>query len=311
MDWNDLFNKWYAFLSSLNNALALPMRDLSDGLGIPLVSAFLFGLLGTTAPCQLSTNFGALAFLTRQPADRAATFRATLTYIAAKMLVYTVLGLIVLTLGQGLIKALLPYMEWTRKLVGPLMIVLGLAVLGVFRFRFQVGQGLARRLEREASSLDRQERASIPAQVLLVPEMTRPRQSLVPATALAGSGSMAASANLPSSEGLLTTSAPSPRSSFLLGLGFSLAFCPTLFLLFFGITMTLAARSAGGFAFPAIFALGATLPLLLLVGLTLTSSGAARHVRRGLRQANRPLRWLGAAVLIFFGLHDTLIYWFF
>src|SRR2546425_6154835 len=112
MDWNDLFNKWYMFLSSLNSALSLPMRDLSNGLGIPLVSAFLFGLLGTTAPCQLTTNFGALAFLTRQPADRGATFRAALAYIAAKVLVYTILGFIVLTLGQGLIKALLPYMEW-------------------------------------------------------------------------------------------------------------------------------------------------------------------------------------------------------
>src|SRR5437867_4409609 len=168
MDWNDLFNKWYMFLSSLNSALALPMRDLSNDLGIPLVSAFLFGLLGATAPCQLSTNFGALAFLTRQPADRAATFRATLAYMAAKMLVYTILGLVVLTLGQSLINALLPYMEWVRKLIGPLMIVLGLALLGVFRFRFQVGQGLARRFEQEASSVDAQERALVPAQLRLV-----------------------------------------------------------------------------------------------------------------------------------------------
>ena len=146
MDWNDLFNKWYMFLSSLNSALALPIRDFSDGLGIPLVSAFLFGLLGATAPCQLSTNFGALAFLTRQPGNRGATFRATLAYVAAKMLVYTILGLVVLTLGQGLINALLPYLDWVRKLIGPLMIVLGLAVLGVFRFRFQVGVGTGHHL---------------------------------------------------------------------------------------------------------------------------------------------------------------------
>jgi cytochrome c-type biogenesis protein len=233
-----------------------------------------------------------------------------LAYVGAKMLVYTILGLVVLTLGQRLINALLPYVDWMRKLIGPLMIVLGLAVLGVFRFRFQAGQGLARRLEREASSVDRRERALEPKQVRVLGEATRPRQSLVPATALATSGSIASSAGLPSSEGAPVTLPPSPLSSFLLGLGFSLAFCPTLFLLFFGITMTLAARSAGGFAFPAIFALGATLPLLLLVGLTLTGSGAARRVRRGWRSANRPLRWLGAAILIFFGLHDTLIYWF-
>ena len=324
MDINDLFNQWYIFLSSLNSSIALPIRDLSNGLGIPLVSAFLFGLLATTAPCQLSTNFGALAFLTRQPADRGGTFRATLAYMAAKVLVYTALGLIVLTLGQGLINALLPYMEWVRKLVGPLMIVLGLAVLGVFRVRFQFGQGLARRMEREATSVDAQERvqarplAQTSARLRLVPQ-----QSLTPASASASAATsaltLAGSASAPSTpvssdavavEAVPESSAPSPRASFLLGLGFSLAFCPTLFLLFFGVTMTLAARSAGGFAFPAIFALGATLPLLLLVGVTISGSNAARRVRRGLRRANRPLRWLGGAVLIFFGIHDTFIYWF-
>lgn len=314
INWNDLFNTWYMWLSSLNSALSMPIRDLSDGLGIPLLSAFLFGLLGTTAPCQLTTNFGALAFLTRQPANRGATFRATLAYMAAKVLVYTILGAIVLTLGQGLINAFLPYMEWARKLVGPLMIVLGLFVLGVFRVRLQIGQKLARRIEREASSVDAQEgrRAEAPAQLRLAPQ-----QALAPAAAV-GSGSIPGNTSralgalgAPISQGAaVAAKAPSLWSSFLLGLGFSLAFCPTLFLLFFVVTMSLAARSAGGFAFPASFALGATLPLLLLVTITLTSSRAAKGMRRGMRKANRPLRWLGAAVLILLGLHDTFIYWF-
>ncbi len=318
MDWNDLFNKWYMWLSSLNSVLSMPIRDLSDGLGIPLVSAFLFGLLGTTAPCQLTTNFGALAFLTRHPAERGATLRATLAYMSAKLLVYTVLGLVVLTLGKQLINAFLPYMEWVRKFVGPFMIVLGLALLGVLKMRFQVGQRLARRLEGAATSMDVRDRhpRSAPAQTPVSMRLVS-QPSLAPASALAGGmseagASSAASgmAGAPAASRLAAPSAPSLRSSFLLGLGFSLAFCPTLFLLFFGITMTLAARSAGGFAFPAFFALGATLPLLLLVAVTLTGAGAAKSVRRGLRRANKPLRWVGGAALILLGLHDTFIYWF-
>ncbi len=95
-----------------------------------------------------------------------------------------------------------------------------------------------------------------------------------------------------------------------LGTGFSLAFCPTLLLLFFGVTMALASRSAGGFAFPSFFALGTALPLVIFMGLALTSAKAAERLRRGMRRANRPLRWMGASVLILLGLHDTLIYWF-
>lgn len=312
MNWNDLFNIWYMWLSSLNNALSTPVRDLSDGLGIPLVSAFLFGLLGTTAPCQLTTNFGALAFLTRQPVRRAATLRATLAYVAAKLLVYTILGLVVLSLGQRLVNTFVPYMEWMRKFIGPVMILLGLAVLGVLRVRFHIGQGMARRLEREASSMDAQEQVQVPMRLA-------PSLALAPA-AVGGPGAMPASSQAVTATGSardaaasVATSAalaPSVRSSFLLGLGFSLAFCPTLFLLFFGVTMTLAARSAGGFAFPAAFGFGATVPLLLLVGVTLTGADATKRVRQGMRRVNRPLRWLSGVVLILLGLHDTFIYWF-
>jgi hypothetical protein len=44
--------------------------------------------------------------------------------------------------------------------------------------------------------------------------------------------------------------------AYLLGLAFSLAFCPTLFWLFFGLTVPLALRSAGGWSFPGLLAAG-------------------------------------------------------
>ncbi len=311
MDWNNLFATWYMWLSSLNSALAEPVRDLSNGLGVPFVSAFLFGLLGTTAPCQLSTNFGALAFLTRKPSERAATMRATFAYIGAKMLVYTVLGLVVLTMGRQLFGAVGPYVDWARKIIGPLMILLGLAVLGVVRVRLQFGQRLARELERKAAtSMGTGER--IPLNLRPMP----PQQTLAPftATALAGAGASAISPGVSGSGSLdprpaLASSAPTVWSSFLLGLSFSLAFCPTLLLLFLS-TMALAARSTAGFTFSTFFALGTALPLALFVGLILTSAKRAERFRRGMRRANRPLRWLGGVVLILLGLHDTLIYWF-
>jgi cytochrome c biogenesis protein CcdA len=104
--------------------------------------------------------------------------------------------------------------------------------------------------------------------------------------------------------------APRAWPSFVLGLGFSLAFCPTLFVLFFGATLTMAARSAEGFAIPAVFALGTVVPLLGFVALALTGSRAADRLRRGIRRANRPLRWVAAGLLVLLGLHDTLVYWF-
>ncbi len=57
-------------------------------------------------------------------------------------------------------------------------------------------------------------------------------------------------------------------------------------------------------------ALGTVVPLVLFVGLALTGSRAAERLGRGMRRANKPLRWVAAALLIVLGLHDTLIYWF-
>ena len=59
----DLVLQWYATLNIFNAAVAMPLRDLADALGIPLLSALLFGVIGATSPCQLTTNASALAYV--------------------------------------------------------------------------------------------------------------------------------------------------------------------------------------------------------------------------------------------------------
>lgn len=97
--------------------------------------------------------------------------------------------------------------------------------------------------------------------------------------------------------------------AYLLGVVFSFAFCPTLFWLFFGLTVPLALRSAGGWSFPGLFALGASLPLLAAAGLVAAGVAAADAVAGGLRSLERTLRVAAGAVLLLAGLHDTLVYW--
>ena len=55
-----LFVQWYAFLGQANNFLSPYLSGLSRQIHIPVLSALLLGLLGSTSPCQLSTNFSAL-----------------------------------------------------------------------------------------------------------------------------------------------------------------------------------------------------------------------------------------------------------
>src|SRR3970282_323741 len=163
---------WYAWLSGITQGPILVIQDWIEGSSVPLVSALLFGLIGATSPCQLTTNLGALAFSASR-AGTAPVLGASLAYIAGKVLVYSVVGGLVVVLGLQLQGVSIPVVVVARKLLGPLMLLVGLAC--------------CRRRAGKAS----------------------------------GGG----------------------RGAFLLGVAVSFAFCPTLFWLFFGLTVPLALRS--------------------------------------------------------------------
>ncbi|HEY3062418.1 MAG TPA: sulfite exporter TauE/SafE family protein [Chloroflexota bacterium] len=248
----ELALQWYAWLSSLNALVADPLSDLERSINVPLVSALLFGLLGATAPCQLTTNASAMAFVARGAASRSAVAGSATGYVVGKMLVYTLLGLAVALAGQRLAQQSIPVIVVARKVLGPAMIVLGLYLLGFLPLRLSLRHGLAERVERRV-----------------------------------GGGALGA---------------------FLLGTGLSFAFCPTLFLLFFGLTIPLALASPAGPILPAVFALGTSLPLLV-VAVLLTLRGGAKSYIRQTRRAHRWIRPIAAGVLVLAGLNDTLTYW--
>lgn len=96
---------------------------------------------------------------------------------------------------------------------------------------------------------------------------------------------------------------------FALGLAFGLAFCPTLFWLFFGLMLPSAIASSTGVLFPALFALGTGIPLLLM--LALMGHVSKKHaVMSGVQRTNRVLSITAGIVLVLAGLYDTVVYWF-
>lgn len=258
VDLRQLVLQWYNLLAEVNRAAAEPLTALSDGIGVPIVAALLLGLLGATSPCQLTTNAGALAFVSRRAGDAPrAPVLSAFAYLLGKILVYTALGTVVVLAGREVATSTIPLIVATRKVLGPLMLLIGLVFLGVLRApsRLAVGHGLSAWLEERA-----------------------------------GGGGL--------------------RGSFLLGVAFAFAFCPTLFLLFFGLTIPLALQSSVGVLYPPAFALGTTLPLLGLAGLVTLGAGGTAAYTRGVRRANRVLERIAGAVLVLAGLHDTLVYWF-
>lgn len=141
----DLALAWYAVLNSLYVAVSQLFGELTTRGS--LVTAVLLGMLGAASPCQLSTNASSIAYLLGRVSPGGPRFVGPATaYVAGKMLVYSSAGLAMLLLGEGLRAVAIPAVVVARKILGPLMILVGLAMLEVWRPRVAFGHRLSLRL---------------------------------------------------------------------------------------------------------------------------------------------------------------------
>lgn len=250
---------YYVWLSGLASAVVPPLRQFTDAINIPLLSALLFGLMGALAPCQLSTNVAALAFVTRSENESRRTGWQVLAFVAGKVTVYALIGGLVVASSlriNQVSETVIPVVVLARRALGPLLIVVGLFMLGVLRLHVSVGANASRRLEQWVGE----------------------KHGLLP--------------------------------SYLLGVAFSFTFCPTLFMLFFGLTVPLAIASPAGVVLPGVFAVGTVLPVLVLAGVVASGRVALTHSLKRIRRANALLQRFAAVVLIVVGLHELVLYWF-
>ncbi|MDP8229701.1 MAG: aromatic aminobenezylarsenical efflux permease ArsG family transporter [Candidatus Gorgyraea atricola] len=101
---------------------------------IVLFSAFWFGILTSISPCPLATNIAAVSFLSKQASDPKFVLRAGLAYTFGRMFAYFVLGSIIITSLVN-IPSLANFLQrYMNKILGPLLILVGLFLLDVIRF---------------------------------------------------------------------------------------------------------------------------------------------------------------------------------
>ncbi|MEK4229154.1 urease accessory protein UreH domain-containing protein [Solibacillus sp. FSL H8-0538] len=96
--------------------------------------------------------------------------------------------------------------------------------------------------------------------------------------------------------------------SFMLGVSFSLAFCPTMFVLFFIWLMPTVVSTSYGFVLPAIFGIATSIPLILLFGL-IWFFDAKRFIMKKSMKIGRAVQKIAGVILIIIGVFDTITYW--
>lgn len=249
----EFMRDWYIFLSQLSATVGEPLNQLANRINFPLVSALLFGLIGATSPCQLTTNLSAIAYVSRRLGEGRPWVEAV-TYTLGKVLVYTAAGGAVIALGFQIQASTVPVVVVARKLLGPLLILIGFVFLGLLNLRMSVGERLSGAIQRRIS-------------------------------------------------------VRGAWGAFLMGVVFSFAFCPTLFLLFFGLTIPLGLRTDAGLLVPGLFAVGTALPLLAYATLLAAGSGLAGAYALRLSRGHSAVRRVAGAIFILAGINDTLTYW--
>lgn len=109
------------------------LQDLIDQSTFPLVTAFLLGLMTAISPCPLATNITALAYISKDVENKRTVFLNGLYYTLGRALTYTILGTIIY-FGASKFQVSRAVQSSGEKWIGPLLIIIGIFMLGIIQF---------------------------------------------------------------------------------------------------------------------------------------------------------------------------------
>ena len=105
------------------------LQTLSENSGMPILTAFALGLLTALSPCPLATNIAAVGYISRDIEDRHRIFRNGLLYTLGRIVAYTVLGIVLISIlkeGASLFGVQKFIGKYGELLIGPALLVIGL-----------------------------------------------------------------------------------------------------------------------------------------------------------------------------------------
>jgi cytochrome c-type biogenesis protein len=127
------------------------LQDIYENSQMPFLSAFLLGLMTAVSPCPLATNITAIGFISKDIKNRRRVFYNGLIYTLGRAVSYTAIG-IIFFLGANRFKLSGALQQWGEKLLGPLLILIGLLMLDVIRLNFPGLGKLTEKLEAKSKS---------------------------------------------------------------------------------------------------------------------------------------------------------------
>ena len=108
------------------------INGLIDTYNIPVLTAFLIGILTSISPCPLATNITAIAYISKDIKTPKNTLLNGFIYTLGRGISYTVLATL-MYLGLSSFQVSRIFQGWGDKALGPILILVGLVMFGVIK----------------------------------------------------------------------------------------------------------------------------------------------------------------------------------
>lgn len=122
------------------------LTNLLENSTMPWVTALVLGLMTAISPCPLATNITAVGFISKDIENRNRVFINGLLYTLGRAISYTVIPLIIF-LGADQFKFSGFFQRYGEKILGPLLIIIGLFMLDVIKIKFPGMSGITSKME--------------------------------------------------------------------------------------------------------------------------------------------------------------------
>ena len=112
------------------------LYSIIDSYNIPILSAFLIGILTSISPCPLATNITAIAYISKDIKNPKKTIINGLFYTLGRAISYTLLSTLIY-FGFSTFQISRIFQGWGDKLLGPVLIILGLIMLDIIKINIK------------------------------------------------------------------------------------------------------------------------------------------------------------------------------
>jgi cytochrome c-type biogenesis protein len=125
------------------------LQGLLENSHWPVLTAFILGLMTAISPCPLATNISAIAFISKNITEKRTVLIKGVIYTLGRAFTYTLIGLL-FYFGLGEVGLSGFFQRWGEKILGPVLILIGLFMLGVIRLKIPGLGKLTERMEDQA-----------------------------------------------------------------------------------------------------------------------------------------------------------------